>query len=74
MDRATQFPSGIDAERAAEYRRRGWWDTETLADHVAPGEHPRVRVVKDCAAAAVLVLVAGAIAVGLAFLAFLIAR
>ena len=47
---------------------------EALADHVAPGEHPRVRVVKDCAAAAVVVLVAGAIAVGLAFLAFLIAR
>ena len=35
MDRATQFPAGIDAERAAEYRRRGWWDRETLADHVA---------------------------------------
>jgi acyl-CoA synthetase len=29
------FPAGIDAERAAEYRRRGWWDTQTLADHVA---------------------------------------
>ena len=47
---------------------------EALADHLAPGEHPRVRVVKDCAAAAVLVLVAGAVAVGLAFLAFLLAR
>jgi diacylglycerol kinase (ATP) len=47
---------------------------EALADHVAPGQHPRVRVVKDCAAAAVLVLVAGAIAVAGAFLAFLIAR
>jgi acyl-CoA synthetase len=35
VDRATQFPAGIDAERAAEYRRRGWWDRETLADHVA---------------------------------------
>jgi len=39
VDRARQFPAefpvGIDAERAAEYRRRGWWDTETLADHVA---------------------------------------
>ena len=35
MDRATQFPAGIDAERAAEYRRRGWWGRETLADHVA---------------------------------------
>ena len=47
---------------------------EALADHLAPGEHPRVRAVKDCAAAAVLVLVAGAIAVGLAFLVFLIGR
>jgi len=35
VDRATDFPAGIDAERAAEYRRRGWWDTKTLADHVA---------------------------------------
>jgi acyl-CoA synthetase len=35
VDRATQFPAGTDAERAAEYRRRGWWDRETLADHVA---------------------------------------
>jgi len=35
VDRATEFPAGIDAGRAAEYRRRGWWDGETLADHVA---------------------------------------
>ena len=35
MDRATEFPAGIDAGRAAEYRRRGWWDRDTLADHVA---------------------------------------
>jgi acyl-CoA synthetase len=35
VDRATQFPAGIDAERAAEYRRRGWWGRETLDDHVA---------------------------------------
>jgi acyl-CoA synthetase len=35
VDRATEFPAGIDAERAAEYRRRGWWDRDTLADHVA---------------------------------------
>jgi undecaprenol kinase len=47
---------------------------EALADHLAPEPHPRVRAVKDCAAAAVLVLVAGALAVAFAFLAFLIAR
>jgi acyl-CoA synthetase len=35
VDRVTEFPAGIDAGRAAEYRRRGWWDGETLADHVA---------------------------------------
>src|SRR5690349_4276320 len=29
------YPHGIDAERAAEYRRRGWWSEEMLADHVA---------------------------------------
>jgi diacylglycerol kinase (ATP) len=47
---------------------------EALADHLAPGPHPRVQAVKDCAAAAVLVLVAGALAVALAFLTFLIGR
>jgi acyl-CoA synthetase len=31
----TDFPSRIDAGRAADYRRRGWWGRETLADHVA---------------------------------------
>jgi acyl-CoA synthetase len=35
VDRPTDFPAGIDAERAAEYRRRGWWDADALADHVA---------------------------------------
>jgi acyl-CoA synthetase len=35
VNRATQFPAGVNAERAAEYRRRGWWGRETLADHVA---------------------------------------
>lgn len=34
MDHVTAFPAGIDAGRAAEYRRRGWWGRETLADHV----------------------------------------
>ena len=39
---------------------------ETLADHVCPQIHPRIRVVKDCAAAAVFVMVVGAVGVGLA--------
>jgi acyl-CoA synthetase len=29
------FPARIDAARAAEYRHRGWWSGQTLADHVA---------------------------------------
>ncbi|MGH8209955.1 MAG: diacylglycerol kinase, partial [Steroidobacteraceae bacterium] len=32
---------------------------EHLADHLHPGVHPHIRVVKDCAAAAVLVAVLG---------------
>jgi len=47
---------------------------EALADHLAPDQHPQVRIVKDCAAAAVLVLVAGAIAIGLAFVVYLLRR
>jgi undecaprenol kinase len=39
---------------------------EELADHLNPQEHPRIRLVKDCAAGAVLVAVLGALAVGLA--------
>jgi undecaprenol kinase len=39
---------------------------EELADHLNPDEHPRIRLVKDCAAGAVLVAVLGALAVGLA--------
>ena len=39
---------------------------ETLADHLAPEIHPRIRVVKDCAAAAVLVAALGAVAVAIA--------
>ncbi|HXL89993.1 MAG TPA: class I adenylate-forming enzyme family protein [Streptosporangiaceae bacterium] len=35
MGDLSSFPSRIDADRAAEYRRRGWWAGETLADHVA---------------------------------------
>ncbi len=45
---------------------------ENLADHLHPDIHPRVRIVKDCAAAAVLVSAIAAIAVGVAFLVHLI--
>jgi diacylglycerol kinase (ATP) len=39
---------------------------EHLADHLHPALHPQIRIVKDCAAAAVLVAVLGALAVGAA--------
>ena len=39
---------------------------ERLADQLHPQQHPQIRVVKDCAAAAVLVLSAGALCVALA--------
>jgi len=38
---------------------------ENLADHLHPEQHPRIKVVKDCAAGAVLVLSIGAVWVGL---------
>jgi diacylglycerol kinase (ATP) len=40
---------------------------EHLADHVHPALHPQIRVVKDCAAAAVLCAALGAIGVAIAF-------
>ena len=39
---------------------------ERLADHTQPESHPQIRIVKDCAAAAVLVLSAGALCVAVA--------
>jgi undecaprenol kinase len=42
---------------------------EHLADHLHPEMHPAIRIVKDCAAAAVLVSAAGAVLAGVAFLA-----
>jgi len=39
---------------------------EALSDHLHPAIHPRIRVVKDCAAAAVLVAALAAVGVGLA--------
>jgi undecaprenol kinase len=39
---------------------------EHLADHLHPELHPEIRVVKDCAAAAVLLMACGAIGVAVA--------
>jgi undecaprenol kinase len=47
---------------------------EHLADHLHPEVHPSIRTVKDCAAAAVLVAVLGAVAVGVALVAHLMIR
>jgi len=41
---------------------------ERLADHLHPQLHPEIRVVKDCAAAAVLCLSVGALGVAVALL------
>jgi undecaprenol kinase len=40
---------------------------EHLADHVQPDLHPQIRIVKDCAAAAVLCAALGALGVAIAF-------
>jgi undecaprenol kinase len=40
---------------------------EHLADHLHPDQHPEIKIVKDCAAAAVLIATIGAIAVAVAF-------
>jgi len=45
---------------------------EHLADHLHPETHPAIRIVKDCAAAGVLLAVVGAIGVGVALLVNLI--
>jgi diacylglycerol kinase len=45
---------------------------EHLADHLHPALHPQIRIVKDCAAAAVLVAALGACAVGAALAVHLI--
>jgi len=34
---------------------------EQLADHLHPEQHPRIKIVKDCAAASVLILSMGAL-------------
>jgi undecaprenol kinase len=47
---------------------------ERLADHLSPELHPQIRAVKDCAAAAVLIAVVGALAVAAALAAHLLRR
>ena len=47
---------------------------EHLADHLHPEIHPSIRIVKDCAAAAVLVAVVGALGVGVALLIHLVTK
>jgi diacylglycerol kinase (ATP) len=42
---------------------------ERLADHLHPDVHPEIRIVKDCGAAAVLVLALAAVALAVAFVA-----
>jgi undecaprenol kinase len=41
---------------------------EHLVDHLHPEQHPRIKLVKDCAAGAVLVFSIGALCVAAAFL------
>ena len=45
---------------------------EHLADHLHPDVHPQIGVVKDCAAAAVLITVLGAMGVGVALVVHLV--
>ena len=40
---------------------------EHLADHLHPDKHPRIKAVKDCAAAAVFIVSVGAVCVAAAF-------
>ncbi len=47
---------------------------EHLIDHLHPEVHPQIRTVKDCAAAAVLVMALGAAAVGIALAVHLLTR
>jgi undecaprenol kinase len=47
---------------------------EHLADHLHPDTHPQIRIVKDCAAAAVLMTAGAAVAVGVALLFHLAQR
>jgi len=47
---------------------------EHLADHLHPELHPAIRIVKDCAAGAVLLTASGAVAVAVALIVHLLNR
>ena len=47
---------------------------EYLADHLHPEQHPRIKVVKDCAAGAVLIASVTALAVAAAFVYSVVLR
>jgi len=47
---------------------------ERLADHLHPDVHPEIRIVKDCAAAGVLLTSCGAVGVAIALLVELLHR
>jgi len=47
---------------------------EHLADYVQPENHPQIQIVKDCAAAAVLVASCGALGTGVSLLLHLLMR
>lgn len=47
---------------------------ERLADHLHPEMHPEIRIVKDCAAAGVLIIALGALGVGVALMVALLLR
>jgi len=47
---------------------------EHLVDHLHPEVHPQIRIVKDCAAAGVLLAVLGAMAVGAALAVHLLSK
>jgi undecaprenol kinase len=47
---------------------------ERLADHLHPNLHPQIRIVKDCAAAAVLLVVLGAVGVAAALAVDLLSK
>ena len=73
--RSLFLPDGARAAVARVVNRRDL-DTaiERLADHLHPELHPEIRIVKDCAAAGVLVIVAGALGVAAALLIELAGR
>jgi len=47
---------------------------EHLADHLHPQTHPQIKIMKDCAAAAVLVTAGAAVAVGVALVFHVVTR